>query len=52
MWEEILLDRNKTSEEILSEAWRGAGNMWVLGSPDRLVVAVILEFSIFDNFIL
>ncbi|KAF9033816.1 hypothetical protein BJ165DRAFT_1410185 [Panaeolus papilionaceus] len=41
MWEEILLDSNKTSEENLSEAWRGAGNMWVLVSPDRDLAALM-----------
>jgi hypothetical protein len=36
-WRRMLTQKGKTDEEILHDAWRGPGNMWVFVRPDRLV---------------
>jgi hypothetical protein len=37
-WRRMLTQKGKTDEEILHDAWRGPGNMWVFVRPDRLVL--------------
>jgi len=37
-WQRMLTQEGKTDEEILHDAWRGRGNMWVFVRPDRFVL--------------
>ena len=37
-WHRLLTQEGKTDEEILHDAWRGPGNMWVFVRPDRLAL--------------
>jgi hypothetical protein len=37
-WHRMLTQKGKTDEEILHDAWRGPGNMWVFVRPDRFVL--------------
>jgi len=41
-WQRMLTQEGKTDEEILYDAWRGRGNMWVFVRPDKFVVFVTL----------
>ncbi|KAF8806784.1 hypothetical protein BYT27DRAFT_7190451 [Phlegmacium glaucopus] len=41
-WKRTLTQEGKTEEEILYEAWRGRGNMWVFVRPDRFPIAETL----------
>ena len=36
-WRQLLNDKERTEEEILHDAWKGPGNMWVFVRPDRYV---------------
>lgn len=36
-WRNLLTQEDKSDEDILQEAWRGQGNMWVFVRPDRYV---------------
>lgn len=39
-WKIMLTKKGKTDEEILYDAWRGRGNMWVFVRPDRFVLVI------------
>ena len=41
----MLTQEGKTDEEILHEAWRGPGNMWVFVRPDRFVFVTFKNTS-------
>ncbi|KAF8805196.1 hypothetical protein BYT27DRAFT_6670582 [Phlegmacium glaucopus] len=41
-WQGMLTQEGKTDEEILYDAWRGRGNMWVFVRPDRFPIAETL----------
>ncbi|KAF8806783.1 hypothetical protein BYT27DRAFT_7190447 [Phlegmacium glaucopus] len=41
-WKRMLTKQGKSDEEILYEAWRGRGNMWVFVRPDRFPIAETL----------
>ena len=36
-WQQLLNDKERTEEDILHDAWKGPGNMWVFVRPDRYV---------------
>jgi hypothetical protein len=36
-WQELLNDEERTEDDILHDAWKGPGNMWVFARPDRNV---------------
>jgi len=36
-WQQLLNDKERSEEDILHDAWRGPGNMWVFVRPDRYV---------------
>jgi hypothetical protein len=42
-WKDLLTDKGKTDEEILYEAWRGRGNLWVFVRPDRFVLIIFRD---------
>ena len=42
-WKDLLTDKKKTNEEILYEAWRGRGNLWVFVRPDRFVLIIFRD---------
>ncbi|KAF8810561.1 hypothetical protein BYT27DRAFT_7161601 [Phlegmacium glaucopus] len=44
-WRLMLTQKGKTEEEILYDAWRGRGNMWVFVRPDRFPIAETLAAS-------
>ncbi|KAF8800048.1 hypothetical protein BYT27DRAFT_7118508 [Phlegmacium glaucopus] len=46
-WRRMLTQQGKTDEEILYDAWRGPGNMWVFVRPDRFPIAETLAASPF-----
>ncbi|KAF8806789.1 hypothetical protein BYT27DRAFT_7190462 [Phlegmacium glaucopus] len=41
-WQRMLTQKGKTDEEILYDAWRGHGNMWVFVRPDRFPITETL----------
>jgi len=41
-WRWLLTQEGRTDEDILHDAWRGPGNMWVFVRPDRFPVAETL----------
>jgi hypothetical protein len=36
-WQQLLSKKERTEEDILHDAWKGPGNMWVFVRPDRYV---------------
>ena len=36
-WQQLLNDKKRTGEDILYDAWKGPGNMWVFVRPDQYV---------------
>jgi hypothetical protein len=36
-WQQLLNNEERTEEDILHDAWKGPGNMWVFVRPDRYV---------------
>jgi hypothetical protein len=36
-WRQLLRNKERSDEDILHEAWKGRGNMWVFVRPDRCV---------------
>ncbi|KAJ7644925.1 hypothetical protein FB45DRAFT_999790 [Roridomyces roridus] len=49
-WLEFLTRSDRTSEEIIHDAWMGPGNMWVFVRPDRFPVAEALALPPFQEF--
>ncbi|KDR79436.1 hypothetical protein GALMADRAFT_243516 [Galerina marginata CBS 339.88] len=49
-WKNLLTQKNKTDEEILHDAWRGRGNMWVFVRPDRFPIAETIAAAPFPTF--
>ncbi|KAF8806785.1 hypothetical protein BYT27DRAFT_7140189 [Phlegmacium glaucopus] len=41
-WQRMLTQKGKSDEEILYDAWRGHGNMWIFVRPDRFPIAETL----------
>jgi len=44
-WRNLLTQEGKTDEEILLDAWRGPGNMWVFVRPDRYIISLPIRQS-------
>jgi len=36
-WPQLLTEKERTGEDILHDAWKGPGNMWLFVRPDRYV---------------
>jgi len=36
-WQQLLNDKERTEEDIIHDAWKGPGKMWVFVGPDRYV---------------
>ena len=36
-WRRLFSDKDRANEDILHDAWKGPGNMWVFVRPDRYV---------------
>ncbi|KAF8154434.1 hypothetical protein B0H34DRAFT_523106 [Crassisporium funariophilum] len=49
-WKRLLTQDGRTDEEILRDAWRGPGNMWVFVRPDRFPIAETLEATALSSF--
>jgi len=49
-WHWMLTQEGRTDEEILHDAWKGPGNMWVFVRPDRFPIAGTLAAKPIPSF--
>jgi len=49
-WRWLLTQEGRTNEEILHDAWKGPGNMWVFVRPDRFPITETLAAKLIPSF--